>query len=138
MERNSSPGLEGIETATRLDVAGAIIDHIADRVAFPDIDVRQRLSVSSGYGVAEIVVFANAELVGTTLGDSGLPERDISVLTLHRGTTVMPNPKRTTVLEAGDRLLCFGKLEEMRSMVERRPRRRKVRKLPKEPLPEVE
>ena len=138
MEVNSSPGLEGIETATRLDIAGAIIDHIADRVAFPDIDVRQRLSVSSGYGVAEIVVFANAELVGTTLGDSGLPERDISVLTLHRGTTVMPNPKRTTVLEAGDRLLCFGKLEEMRSMVERRPRRRKVRKLPKEPLPEVE
>src|SRR6187551_2370800 len=118
MEVNSSPGLEGIETATRLDVAGEIIDHIADRVAFPDIDVRQRLSVSSGYGVAEIVVFGNAELVGTKLEDSGLPARDISVLTLHRGTTVIPNPKRNTVLEAGDKLLCFGKLEEMRSMVE--------------------
>ena len=98
--------------------------------------MRQRLSVSSGYGVAEIVVFANAELVGTTLGDSGLPERDISVLTLHRGTQVIPNPRKNTVLEAGDRLLCFGKLEEMRSMVERRPRRRKVRKLPKQALPE--
>lgn len=139
MEVNSSPGLEGIETATRLDIAGAIIDHIADRVAFPDIDVRQRLSVSSGYGVAEIVVFANADLVGTALGDSGLRERDITVLTLHRGTTVIPNPRRGTVLEAGDRLLCFGKLEEMRGMVpERRSRRRKVRKLPKEPLPEGE
>jgi ribosomal protein S6--L-glutamate ligase len=136
MEVNSSPGLEGIETATRLDVAGAIIDHIADRVAFPDIDVRQRLSVSSGYGVAEIVVYANADLVGTPLGDSGLRERDITVLTLHRGTAVIPNPKRGTMLEAGDRLLCFGKLEEMRGMVpERRPRRRKVRKLPKDALP---
>ncbi|MBX3099357.1 MAG: RimK family alpha-L-glutamate ligase [Salinibacterium sp.] len=135
MEVNSSPGLEGIEAATRLDIAGAIIDHIADRVAFPDIDVRQRLSVSSGYGVAEIVVYANADLVGTSLGDSGLPDRDIVVLTLHRGTTVIPNPRRTTVLEAGDRLLCFGKLEEMRSMVERRPRRRKVRKLPTGALP---
>ncbi|CAN5240650.1 RimK family alpha-L-glutamate ligase [soil metagenome] len=139
MEVNSSPGLEGIETATNLDIAGAIIDHIADRVAFPDIDVRQRLSVSSGYGVAEIVVFANADLVGTALGDSGLRERDITVLTLHRGTTVIPNPRRGTVLEAGDRLLCFGKLEEMRGMVpDRRTRRRKVRKLPKEPLPEGE
>ena len=136
MEVNSSPGLEGIERATNLDIAGAIIDHIADRVAFPDIDVRQRLSVSSGYGVAEIVVFANADLVGTPLGDSGLRERDITVLTLHRGTTVIPNPKRGTMLEAGDRLLCFGKLEEMRGMVpDRRTRRRKVRKLPKEPLP---
>jgi ribosomal protein S6--L-glutamate ligase len=136
MEVNSSPGLQGIETATRLDVAGAIIDHIADRVAFPDIDVRQRLSVSTGYGVAELLVLAGADLVGTTLGDSGLRERDITVLTLHRGTSVIPNPRKGTVLEAGDKLLCFGKLDEMRSMVpERQRRRRKVRRLPKEALP---
>ena len=139
MEVNSSPGLEGIERATRLDVAGAIIDHIADRVSFPDIDVRQRLSVSTGYGVAELLVHADADLVGTTLGDSGLRELDITVLTLHRGVTVIPNPRKGTVLEAGDRLLCFGKLEEMRSMIpERQRRRRKVRKLPKEPLPAEE
>ena len=110
MEVNSSPGLQGIEEATRLDVAGAIIDHLADRVAFPDIDVRQRLSVSTGYGVAELLVHGNAELVGTSLGASGLWERDITVLTLHRGTTVIPNPKKGVVLETGDRLLCFGKL----------------------------
>ena len=58
MEVNSSPGLEGIETATGLDVAGAIIDYIANQVAFPEIDVRQRLSVSTGYGVAELLVHA--------------------------------------------------------------------------------
>ena len=136
MEVNSSPGLQGIEQATRLDVAGAIIDHLADRVAFPDIDVRQRLSVSTGYGVAELLVHGNAELVGTKLGDSGLWERDITVLTLHRGTTVIPNPKKGVVLETGDRLLCFGKLDEMRSMVpERRRRRAKLRKLPAVPIP---
>ena len=136
MEVNSSPGLEGIERATGLDVAGAIIDYIADQVGFPEIDVRQRLSVSTGYGVAEIVVYSNADFVGKRLVDSGLGERDITVLTLHRGTTVMPNPKGDLVLEASDRLLCFGKLDEMRSMVpERRRRRAKVRKLPKEPIP---
>jgi ribosomal protein S6--L-glutamate ligase len=48
MEVNSSPGLEGIETATKLDVAGAIVDYIDNQVAFPDIDVRQRLTVSTG------------------------------------------------------------------------------------------
>ena len=133
MEVNSSPGLEGIERATQLDVAGAIIDHVADRVAFPDIDVRQRLSVSTGYGVAELIVLADAGWVGKPLGETGLSDLDITVLTLHRGTTVLPNPKKNTVLEAGDRLLCFGKLEEMRSMVPERRRRRRVRKLP--PLP---
>ncbi|WP_308468571.1 RimK family alpha-L-glutamate ligase [Rathayibacter soli] len=138
MEVNSSPGLEGIERATGLDVAGAIIDFIANQVAFPEIDVRQRLSVSTGYGVAELLVYGDADLIGKPLGDSGLGERDITVLTLHRGAMVIPNPRSGVVLEGGDRLLCFGKLEEMRSMIpERRRRRTKVRKLPKEPIPEA-
>lgn len=137
MEVNSSPGLEGIEAATNLDVAGAIIDHIDNQVAFPEIDVRQRLTVSTGYGVAELLVQAASDLVGTPLGESGLRDRDISVLTLQRGTQVIPNPRRSHVLEAGDRLLCFGKLEEMRSMIpSRRKRIRKVKRLPKDPIHE--
>ena len=138
MEVNSSPGLEGIEAATKLDVAGAIIDYIDNQVAFPHIDVRERLAVSTGYGVAELVVHGDADLIGKTLGDSGLRERDITVLTLHRGTSVIPNPFAGHVLEAGDRLLCWGKLEEMRSMIPERPKRRpRVKKLPKPPLPEA-
>ncbi|KQO63711.1 30S ribosomal protein S6--L-glutamate ligase [Curtobacterium sp. Leaf261] len=132
MEVNSSPGLEGIERATGLDVAGAVIDFIDNQVAFPEIDVRQRLSVSTGYGVAELLVHTNAELVGRTIEQSGLGDRDITVLTLHRGSTVIPNPRSGVALEAGDRLLCFGKLEEMRSMIpDRRKRRAALRKLPK-------
>lgn len=139
MEVNSSPGLEGIETATKLDVAGAIIDYIANQVAFPQIDVRERLSVSTGYGVAELVVHGDAELVGTTIGDSGLRERDITVLTLHRGTQVIPNPGFRERLEAEDRLLCWGRVEEMRSMIPERPKRRpRVKKLPKNPIPREE
>ena len=41
------------------------------------------------------------------------------------------------MLHANDRLLCFGRLEEMRDMIpERRRRRAKVRKLPDNPLPD--
>jgi ribosomal protein S6--L-glutamate ligase len=137
MEVNSSPGLEGIESATKLDVAGAIIDYIDNQVAFPHIDVRERLSVSTGYGVAEIVVHGEADLVGRPLGESGLSERDVTVLTLHRGVQVIPNPRPRHVLEDGDRLLCWGKLEEMRSMIPERPKRRsRVKKLPKRPIHE--
>ncbi|QOD94458.1 MULTISPECIES: RimK family alpha-L-glutamate ligase [Microcella] len=134
MEVNSSPGLQGIESATKLDIAGAIIDYISHEVAFPDIDVRQRLAVSTGYGVAELLVHAGADVVGRTLGESGILDKDITVLTLNRGATVIPNPRMKQVLEAGDRLLCFGKMEEMRSMTpSRRRRRASVRKLPKQP-----
>ncbi|WP_420813435.1 cation:proton antiporter regulatory subunit [Nocardioides albidus] len=97
--------------------------------------MRERLSVSTGYGVAELVVHGDADLVGKTLGNSGLRERDITVLTLHRGTVVIPNPYPHHVLESEDRLLCFGKLEEMRSMIPARPKRRaRVKKLPKQPI----
>lgn len=141
MEVNSSPGLEGIETATELDVAGAIVDYIAHQVDFPELDVRQRLTVSTGYGVAELLVREGADILGKTIEGSGLRERDITVLTLHRGTTVIPNPRGSRILEVNDRLLCFGKLEEMRSLVPERRRRRsraKVQPLPDNPLPDLD
>ncbi|MGI8793917.1 MAG: RimK family alpha-L-glutamate ligase [Acidimicrobiales bacterium] len=136
MEVNSSPGLEGIEAATKLDVAGAIIDFIANQVDFPELDIRQRLTVSTGYGVAELQVRAASPLVGKTIGSSGLRDSDITVLTLNRGSTVIPNPRTDRVLEADDRLLCFGRLDAMRDMVPARRRRRsKVKRLPADANP---
>lgn len=139
LEVNSSPGLEGIETATGLDVAGAIVDYMVSQVAFPELDVRQRLTVSTGYGVAELVVHEASDLVGRAINESGLRNRDITVLTLTRGTTVIPNPRVERILEAEDRLLCFGKLESMRDLVPERRRRRarpKIQPLPETPIPE--
>lgn len=125
MEVNSSPGLEGIETSTRLDVAGAIIDFLERQVSFPELDVRQRLSVSAGYGVTELHLHEKSELVGLAIEASGLRDKDIVVLSLHRGHSVIPNPKGTRVLEEEDRLLCFGKLESMRDLVPARRKRKR-------------
>ncbi|MEZ6066953.1 MAG: RimK family alpha-L-glutamate ligase [Planctomycetaceae bacterium] len=72
MEINSSPGLEGIEGATGMDIAGAIVDYIAAQVAFPELDVRQRLTVSHAYGVAELTIPEGSEYVGRSIHDSGL------------------------------------------------------------------
>jgi len=125
MEVNSSPGLEGIEQCTQLDVAGAVIEYIAAQVDFPEIDIRQRLTVSKGYGVSEIYVPGGSNFVGMTITETKLSEQDINVLTLYRGSKVIPNPKAERVLEAGDKLLCYGKLEAMRQMVPERARRRR-------------
>ncbi len=125
MEVNSSPGLQGIEACTQLDIAGAIIDYLAAQVDFPEIDIRQRLTVSRGYGVTEISIPEGSEFVGKTIDESGLPEQDINVLTLYRGTTVIPNPRLKRRLEGGDRLLCFGRLESMRSMIPSKTRKQR-------------
>ena len=117
MEVNSSPGLEGIEGATGIDVAGAVVDYVADLVQFPDLDIRQRLTVSRGYVVGEVLVRAGAELAGKTIATSGLRDKDIVVLTLLRDGHTIANPKNTREILAGDRLLCFGKAETMKALV---------------------
>ena len=135
IEVNSSPGLEGIERCTQMDIAGAVIDYIAAQVNFPEIDLRQRLTVSSGYGVAELHVPLGSDFIGKSINDSGLRDRDINVLTLYRSALVIPNPLSKRVLEAGDRLLCFGKLELMRDMVPKKTRKKRQPKI--EVLPDL-
>ena len=113
MEVNSSPGLEGIEGATGIDVAGAVIDYIQEHVRFPELDVAHKLRVSRGYGVAEMSIGELSGLLGKTIADSGLRDQDILVLTLYRDGKVIPNPRRDRVIELDDRLLCFGKLDRI-------------------------
>jgi ribosomal protein S6--L-glutamate ligase len=136
MEVNSSPGLEGIEGATHLDIAGTIIDYIQSQVTFPDLDIQQRLASSTGYGVAELYIGPGAELIDHTIR-AGLRDRDITALTLFRGDHVIPNPREDRVLEVDDRLLCFGKFSEMRALIPARRRRRarpKAKPLPDDPF----
>ncbi len=137
MEVNSSPGLEGIETCTQLDIAGAIIDYIAAQVDFPEIDIRQRLTVSRAYGVSELYIPAESHVVGQTIAEAGLPDQDINVLTLYRGEQVIHNPRPSRTLEADDKLLCFGKLQAMRTLIPaatRRKRKPRIKPLDTEQL----
>ena len=135
MEVNSSPGLEGIEGATQVDIAGAIVDYVADMVQFPEMDLRQRLTISRGYGVAELPISEEQDLVGKTLRDCGLRELDLTILTLYQDGKVISNPKSERVLQVGDRLLCFGRIDVMRQLMPGLPKRRvrKLRALPKAP-----
>jgi ribosomal protein S6--L-glutamate ligase len=125
MEVNSSPGLEGIEKTTGVDVADAIVEFVESRVDFPELDIRQRLTISRGYGVTELPVSRTSPLTGKELAATGFSEEDIRVLSIHRGTKVIPNPRATTVVKSGDRLLCYGKLETMKAFIKKRRRRRK-------------
>ena len=125
MEINSSPGLQGIETCTNIDVAGAFIDYISSWVDFPEFDIKQKLTLSRGYGVNEIMISPNSEYIGHSIQDSGLWEKDINILTLHRTGKVIPNPKGTRVLEAGDKLFCFGRLDAIKNLIPEKTKKRR-------------
>ena len=129
MEVNSSPGFEGIESATGLDVAGAVIDYIQERVDFPEIDLRQRLTVARGFGVAELILADSSELVGRPLKDTRLRDQQVVVLTITRPSgEVISSPQGDSVLHKGDKLLCFGKLEMIRDLLPKRKKKTRKKK----------
>jgi ribosomal protein S6--L-glutamate ligase len=123
---NSSPGLEGIERATGVGVADAIIELVENEVAFKEIDIRQRLTLKSGYGMMDIPVSDRSELAGRTLRDARLRERDIVVLNITRGDITLPNPRSTTEILSGDILLCFGDATALKALAP--PLRKKKKK----------
>lgn len=117
MEVNSSPGFEGIEQATKINISKSIVEFIEEQVLFPEVDIRQRLTLKSGYGVAEFPIHPESELVNKQVKDSGLRGRDIVVMSIMRGSITIPNPKGTREILAGDRLLCYGKMETLKTLL---------------------
>ncbi len=126
MEVNSSPGLEGIERATGVDVADSVIQLVENEVAFKEIDIRQRLTLKSGYGVMDVPVAEYSDLAGRTLKDARLRERDIIVLNITRGDVILPNPRSATEILSGDVLLCFGDTTALKALAP--PLRRKKKR----------
>lgn len=120
LEVNSSPGLQGIEAATGVDVADAIVQHLESQASFPDLDLRQRLTLKSGYGVVEFPVRIGSPLEGRTLSELSFRDREVQVLSVTREGTSIPNPRGSERLQVGDLLLCFGSYETLRSLLPRR------------------
>lgn len=128
MEVNSSPGLEGIEAATGVDIADEIVQYMEQQIHFGSSDIQQRLRLTKGYSVVEFDVESNWELVGKTVADSGLRERDIVILRIMRGGQMIPNPKGTRELMAGDTLLCYGNQVALRSYLPTLVRKKRKKK----------
>ncbi len=128
MEVNSSPGLEGIEKATGIDVADAVIEFLEDAALFPEVDIRQRLTLKAGYSIAEIPVGKKSGLAHKTIRDSSLRERDILILNIIRGSISIPNPRGDREILPGDILLCFGKRITLKDLIPAKKSKKRAKK----------
>ena len=115
-------------------VEGGQVDAVAAHpVPRPEFDVRQMLTVSRGYSVVELLVGEESGLSGVAIQDSGLRAKDIVVLSLSRDGKIIPNPRGTREMAVGDRLLCYGKMSNMKDLLPPRIKKRQGRKL--RPIP---
>jgi ribosomal protein S6--L-glutamate ligase len=64
----------------------------------------------------EFTVQSGSELAESTLGALALRDREVQVLSITRGDAVIPNPRASDDVRAGDVLLCFGSYATLRAL----------------------
>lgn len=70
-----------------------------------------------GYGVSRVDIEENSPVLNKTLIEADLRKHGITVLVIERGATTIANPPSETRIQAGDVLLCFGKLTAMKNVI---------------------
>ncbi len=75
--------------------------------------VGQILNIGADYSIYEILVDSANPIAGKTLAQARLIEDYIQVLQVDHGSGITEFPKSTLVIEAGDKLIVYGKTESI-------------------------
>jgi len=94
-----------------------IRETLREKLHFQKVHVEELLQQSDGYGIASILVGRRSKVAGLTLSESGFKEKDLMILSVERDEEMLPVPKAQTKIRAGDRLICYGKLENLKGVV---------------------
>jgi hypothetical protein len=78
----------------------------------------EMLKLADGYGVAEIKLPAGHPIAGRRLYEAELRDRDILILAIRRGVSLIPAPRADEYLKEGDKLVCFGLLKNIAAVAD--------------------
>ena len=107
---NSSPGLEGIEKASGVNVAGAIVDYVMEDTAFAEVDIGQLLRTVPGRACSPCNSATTRKWSASGWTRCSLPSRS-----LRYGDRLVWNPDHDVQLRYDDVLVCYGELTELRA-----------------------
>ena len=117
LEVNPSPGLEGIEKASGVNVAGKIIDYVISESDFNEVNVDQLLKTIPGQGVLSVHLKNHPHLIGSPISE--IFKGEIPVFALSRAGDLIWNPEASMQLRFGDSIICYGDLEQLRANIKR-------------------
>ena len=90
---------------------------LRERLHFEKVSVEELLHQADGYGIVSVLVGTDSKILGLPLSKSGFRDRDLTVLSIEREEGVIPVPKADTTIQPGDRLICYGKIENLHSLM---------------------
>ena len=118
LEVNSSPGLEGIEKASKVNVAGKIIDMISQRHKIQSTNLQDVIHRHSGHGALSVRIKDWPEFIGRRIKDVRM--EDSRALTVLRGKEYIWSPDENLVLQPNDELVLYGEITSIRAHMQRR------------------
>lgn len=83
--------------------------------------LEEMLRVGEGAGVVRLAIREDSPLANRSLAELGLRSRQVQVLSIQRGETVIPVPTGQDVLLPGDMVICYGDVEAAQSVFAPRP-----------------
>lgn len=135
----SFTGVPDGQTFTKLGIIGLVIlaiiivsvvrglDNLVDRfierrlskfTRFSMGAFSEMLKLADGYGVAEIKLPAGHSIAGLRLHEAELRSRDVLILAIKRGVSLIPAPRADEYLKEGDKLVCFGPLKSIAAVAD--------------------
>ncbi len=94
-----------------------IRNHLIKKEIIQRISSEDLLLETGGYGVMTLTVSSLSPIANKTLLENNLGAHDISVLVIERKKEVIPNPLPEEKIFPEDKLICFGKLENIRKEI---------------------
>ena len=91
--------------------------HIVKKELIKPVSFAELMVMTGGYGISQIEICKDNPIINKKLMDSGLRAHDITVLAIERGRQTIPNPAADTNIQLDDRLICFGKLGNIRKQL---------------------
>jgi ribosomal protein S6--L-glutamate ligase len=119
LEVNSSPGLEGIEKASKVNVAAAIIEYIMDDWEFSDVNISQLLRTQTGSSVLSIHLRNHPKLIGRNIEELFAEQIKMPLFAISRDNDLIWNPDGALQLRYDDVLICYGKTDTLRNTLKR-------------------
>lgn len=91
-----------------------LLNKIIKPEAIKSVTIEELIVETGGYSVIGVVITDKSPVANKILNKTGLIKHDISVLAIERERDVIPNPPHHIKILTGDRLICFGKLDNIK------------------------
>lgn len=89
--------------------------HIIKRNLIKPVSFEELVVATGGYGILKVEICKNSPVLNKTILEAALRKRDVSILAIERNEEIIPNPSPKKKMLLGDKIICFGKLENIRT-----------------------